>query len=211
MDIANLQVSNLWSMLSDDERQRASKFYLGHLADRFIIRRGILRRLLAAYLEVKPESINYRHNLYGKPFIKMSQARIPLVFNMSHSGEYVIYAFTMSGVIGIDIEKPIPIPDMGLVAKYHFSDVEQEALSSLPKHQQTIGFYQIWTRKEAIVKAVGNGITYPLDSFAVTVGLEKEVKIIMANDSELHSYRLADLSEDKCSWVAACAYQSIKS
>ncbi|MEM6528060.1 MAG: 4'-phosphopantetheinyl transferase superfamily protein [Chloroflexota bacterium] len=198
----------LESTLSRSELQRAKKFRFEYLRTRFIIRRGLLRSLLAHYTGTTPAAIVYTHSDHGKPALAPAMQPPGFAFNVSHSDEYALFGFTHAAALGVDIEKPTPIPDMPLVAKHHFSTAEQVTLFSLRKEDRTTAFYRTWTRKEAIVKAIGNGITYPLDSFTVTLRPGEPAALTHARDKTLLRYKLANSPLDiPC--IAACAIRPL--
>jgi 4'-phosphopantetheinyl transferase len=179
--------------LSEDERARAAKFHFPHLQRRFRVRRALLRLLLAGYARGEPSALRYRFNRYGKPELETVSANKRLYFNLSHSGALVLYGFTYVGEIGVDIECAMPIDDMALVARQHFTPEEQNALWALPSEQQVTGFYNCWTRKEAILKAVGIGLTLPLEGFSVGLTPETPAQILWAGDARLHHVELFNI------------------
>ncbi|MEL6151902.1 MAG: 4'-phosphopantetheinyl transferase superfamily protein [Chloroflexota bacterium] len=206
MDALQGEQARFAATLSADERARAAKFRFAHLRERFIVRRGLLRRLLAHYISTSPAAIVYTHGTHGKPALAPGMCPPGFVFNVSHSDEYVLFGFTHAAAVGVDIEKPTPIADMLLVAKHHFSHAEQQTLFSLPEDERIVAFYHTWTRKEAIVKAIGNGITYPLSSFTVTMRQDEPASLLHADDPDLLAYQLANIPVDgPC--IAACAVQ----
>lgn len=192
------------TVLSKDERSRAKKFRFGHLTRRFVMRRALLRYLLSAYGQGAASGLAYRQNAHGKPELETTAAGERLYFNVSHSGAIALYGFTFVGEIGVDIERLTPLDDMPLVAQHYFSSDEQKALWSLPPDQQLMGFYNCWTRKEAIIKAVGTGLALPLDSFSVSLAPDEPVRIKWTEDTRLHHVKLCDVSVHK-PYVAAVA------
>jgi 4'-phosphopantetheinyl transferase len=152
-------------LLSDDERQRASR--LIHVQDqrRFIAGRARLRQILAHYVALPPDALVFCYGAQGKP--ALSHAHAAPFFNLSHSGGLVALAVAPGCDIGIDIERLRPIERD--VANRFFSAGENAALARLHKADWRDAFYGCWTRKEAVVKALGKGLSLPLDSFEVTV------------------------------------------
>lgn len=159
------QIDLLECFLSGSEKQRAGKYVFARDKNRFIISRAILRLLLGRYLNADPKAMEFIYSSYGKPGIEGSQVR----FNLSHSGGKAVYAFALNSDIGIDIEKMrSDFDEMDLAGKYFSSD-EIESLKLLPANLRKKGFFHCWTRKEAFIKAKGEGLSMKLDSFTVPV------------------------------------------
>lgn len=152
-------------LLSPDEIQRANRYSFEKDRQNFMIARGILRILLGRYLNCNPQTIVFTYNSFGKPSLKDAN---PLQFNVSHSHEIVVYAFSYERALGIDVEYCRPNRNIELISR-SFSSCEQEQLSQLSGAHQLKGFYQCWTRKEAFIKASGKGFSVPLKSFDVSV------------------------------------------
>jgi 4'-phosphopantetheinyl transferase len=152
-------------VLSDDERQRASRFIFVEDKRRFIAGRARLRQILAHYVALPPDALVFRYGVQGKPALSLQRAA-PF-FNLSHSGGLAALAVAQDCDIGIDIERLRPI-ERG-VAKRFFSTGENAALQCLYKADWRDAFYRCWTRKEAVVKAVGKGLSLRLDSFEVSL------------------------------------------
>lgn len=149
------------ALLSADERERAGRFHFARDRDRFTAARAALRRVLGDYLERAPDALTFAYSSHGKPSID------GLAFNVSHSNELALIAVTRGREVGIDIEWHRPDVDLPSVARSSFSDTEQRALFALPPAEQLDAFYRIWTRKESYIKAHGDGLSLPLDSFSV--------------------------------------------
>lgn len=150
-------------VLSEDERARAAKFRFDHDRKRFTSGRTALRMLLAGYLNTNPEKIQFTYGSAGKPCIGKSA----LSFNIAHSGANALLGFTLNQQLGIDIEQIRQIDDMPTVAQYSFAPGEFRRWQALPADQKTRAFYRCWTRKEAYLKAVGEGIAQRLQKFEV--------------------------------------------
>jgi len=155
--------------LSHDEQERASRFRFGRDRVRFIAARGILRRLLGVYLGTASERVSFQYNEYGKPSLSGEFSSACIRFNVSHSAARVLLAFSIGREVGVDIEEVRPdLATEGIAEKY-FSPFEVNALRSLPKNLRTEAFFNCWTRKEAYIKAEGNGLSRPLDEFDVSL------------------------------------------
>jgi 4'-phosphopantetheinyl transferase len=147
---------------------RAERFVFPRDKDYFIAARGTLRELLGQYLGRAPEEIELQTNKWGKPALKESGGE-PIHFNLSHSHGMAVYVFSQEGEAGIDIEKIRPELDAEEIAKRYFSENEIRELQSLRLELRTEGFFLCWTRKEAYVKARGEGLGIPLRSFEVSL------------------------------------------
>jgi len=139
------------------------------LFERFVADHGSLRLLLSAYLETDPRKLSLVTNRYGKPRLESESCR--LRFNMSHSGELTMIAVCLDAEIGIDVEAVRPIPEWADIAVSQFSTGENQSIhAEAPAHRME-AFFRCWTRKEALIKAVGMGLSVPLDSFTVSTSL----------------------------------------
>lgn len=166
-------LQQMLNTLSHDEKERAARFV--READRlhFISARSILRDILSRYCGCNSKDIQFEYNAKGKPFLSKDQSHLKIHFNLSHSNDIALYAVSKMENIGIDIEytkKDIHPLD---IAERFFSKDEILLLSQLPTADQLNGFYKIWTRKEAYVKAIGEGISHPLDQFSVDLANHK--------------------------------------
>ena len=163
-------VRALASLLSQPERERAARFASGRDARRFIVRRARLRQLLGARLGVRPESVELVRGARGKPALANSGGD-SLRFNLSHSEDLAVYALSSGREVGVDVEaiRPLPPPDADAIAACFFSRREYAAYRALDACDRPLGFFQCWTRKEAFIKALGEGLSHPLDSFDVSL------------------------------------------
>lgn len=157
-----------YAILNDDERERAKRLISPLHRQRFIAAHVILREILSRYVNTRPDSLQFTFSSHRKPELVSTFTGGKLHFNLSHSENMAVFAITTSGEVGIDIEKIQPL-NKSDVAERFFSDAEKSALASLPPSQQTSGFYHVWARKEAIIKANGKGLAIPLSSFSVSI------------------------------------------
>lgn len=162
LDVAADHLPGLWETLAEDERDRAARFVYAVHRDRYVVGRARLRQILGAETGRDPRDIVFRYGANGKPAIDGGPA-----FNLSHSDALAALAISRDGALGIDIEKARPIEDM--VAQLHFSPTEYAELSRMKPGEWLDGFYRCWTRKEAVIKANGLGLSMPLDSFDVSL------------------------------------------
>lgn len=157
-----------WSLLADDERVRADRYRFARDRDRFVAARGFLRLLLARYTGASPAAIRFDLSAHGKPSLA-GLARPS--FNLSHSQDAVVCALA-NGPVGIDVEHVRPLPDALEVAERFFSPEELAALREVSPERLDRCFFTCWTRKEAFVKGTGQGLSWPLDRFSVSVDPE---------------------------------------
>ena len=155
--------------LTDDERQRAARFRFERDRTRFICARGLLRRFLAAELGVEPGRIRFDYGPHGKPSLAAEHADSGLTFNVSHSDGLGLFVLARNRAIGADVEKVRPLRHGRAVAERFFADDECAALDGLTGDAWDRAFFRCWTRKEAFIKAVGEGLSYPLRAFSVAV------------------------------------------
>jgi 4'-phosphopantetheinyl transferase len=169
LDVTEDSVRGFAAYLSADEIARAEKFVFARDREHFIAARGILRMLLGRYLRKPPAGIALGKGPHDKPYLRAEAGEPPLQFNLSHSHGLALYAFAMHREMGIDLEKLRPDFAAAEIAERFFSAHEQEELRALPPGLRTEGFFLCWTRKEAYLKARGDGLRIPLDSFDVTL------------------------------------------
>jgi 4'-phosphopantetheinyl transferase len=191
--------------LSEDEKGRAARFRFEHHRNSFVIARGVLRFLLGQYLNVSPASILFKYGSEGKPALARPAG---IEFNVSHSGGLAVFAFTAGREVGVDVERIRSLPDMQSIADRFFCSEEAVELMSLAAGQREHGFYLCWTRKEAYIKAIGDGLSAPLGSFRVTLRPSQPARFVhIANDTSvskawsLHDLRFAS------DYAAALAYR----
>jgi 4'-phosphopantetheinyl transferase len=153
-------MEKLAPFLSSDECQRAERFHRPTDRWRFIAGRGILRKIISAYLALAPDKAQFVYNEYGKPFISDDQNRGALSFNLSHSNGMALYAVTRRRRIGVDIEYMRGDFATLEIAERFFSKDEFEVLKTVPTDQKTRAFF---------IKAIGMGVSYPLDGFTVSL------------------------------------------
>ncbi len=164
--------------LDDEERDRASRFHFDRDRRRFIAGHVAIRRVLARYQYVQPHDLDFAIEEGGRP--TLADARVN--FNYSRSEEWGLLAISNAKILGADIEALRMSEDLADVARQHFSQAEQSALNDLSGAAWTEGFFNCWTRKEAIVKAMGVGLAASLDAFDVSVKSEARPEILRATD-----------------------------
>ena len=200
------QIEHYWQLLSLDEKDRANRFKLKKLRTYYITTRGILRKLIASYLGITPESFEFQYNDYGKPSLKMDT---PLQFNLSHSAGIGVFAFTLDAVIGVDVELVKTDFEIKKLTTRFFSKNESQIILSLPEALQYKVFFNCWTRKESFIKGHGEGLSLPLDQFEVSVldEIPVELRAIYWNMEEVKEWFLASF-EIKKNVIGAYAVKS---
>lgn len=166
LDVPPSEVATCWELLAADERERAERLRFEQLRVRYVAGRGILRQLLGRYLQVAPNQLVFCYGPYGKPGLA---APSELAFNLAHSHSVAVYALAMAKRIGVDVEHMRPVHERDQIVERFFSARERQTLAALPASQRDEAFFLGWTRKEAYLKALGAGMTYPLDRFSVSL------------------------------------------
>lgn len=156
----------LIALLAPDERDRARCFRFERDREAFIVARGTLRLVLSRYLGIAPEDLVFRYGDHGKPELAMDS---DVQFNLSHAGDVALIAVARSRQLGVDVEPIRALPDADRIVERFFSSREVAVYRSLPSPARPEAFFTCWTRKEAFIKALGDGLTHPLDAFDVTV------------------------------------------
>jgi 4'-phosphopantetheinyl transferase len=156
-----------FSWLSPDEVERADRFRFDQHRRAFVLGRAVLRALVASYLRIAPAEASFTYGPKGKP--ALGGAACPLSFNVSNSGDLAAYAFTSDCEIGVDIEHSRRLVEIEGIARRFFAPEEVTELMGLSEAERHAAFFNCWTRKEAYIKAVGDGLSVPLDSFQVTL------------------------------------------
>lgn len=171
--------------LSVDENARAQRFHSEVDRVRYIVGRGVLRQLLAAYLGTRPELPDLITGENGKPELA-DESQQWLQLNLAHSDDVAVYAFARDCAVGVDVERIRADLDVDGIARRYMSPAEQEALSSLPHEERLHACVELWTRKEAVLKAMGVGLSLEPSQIQVLPG---EPVSISSADVEAHDQR----------------------
>jgi len=166
------------NLLSRDEQDRAGRFRFPIHRQRFTAGRGLLRTLLGSYLNIDPREVIFRYSEKDKPRLADLFAKSSLQFNLSHSDNVILLGFTLGRDIGVDVEKLRVNFNVLEIAERFFSESERNALAALPLSQHHQAFFNCWTRKEAFVKAVGEGLSLPLDQFDVSLAPGQSAELL---------------------------------
>ena len=176
LDLNSSELDCLRQTLATDEQKRAERFRFKKHRDRFIVGRGVLRTILGMYLDRHPDQFRFRYTQYGKP--ELSVEADDLSFNLSHSRDLALYAVTQKREIGVDVEFIREDINLLGIAKRFFSEREYAQLQALPRSCQLQTFFDCWTRKEAFIKAKGEGLLLALDQFDVSIAPGKPAALL---------------------------------
>lgn len=169
------ELLSLKKCLSHDEQERAARFKFRQHQEAFVISRGYLRYILSSYINVLPRDVYFEYLSHGKPILPKS---IPMYFNLSHSHNFFLLGITSTYPIGVDIEWINQQHAMQDIAQRYFSPKEYASFNSLLPCQKLEGFYNAWTRKEAIVKAIGDGFQFSWQQFSVSLVPEEPCQLL---------------------------------
>lgn len=159
-------VAQAQKLLCSEERERALRYRVDFARNAFLLTRSALRLLLANYLDESPQQLRFRLTEYGKPLLDRVS---DLHFNVSHTDGLALLAFVRKHRVGVDVEKIRTQPDALRLARRFFSDKERKELENLPADALPASFFRCWSRKEAYIKASGQGLSLPLSEFDVSV------------------------------------------
>ncbi len=172
-------------MLSDSERKRANRFQFDLDRNRFIIRHGLLRMLLSRYLNIEPANVAFAYESRGKPLVSAPGLELPLHFNLSHSNGLALIAATRQAALGVDVERVRFVPEADQIAAKFFSPHEAAVLNAIPAEQKMEAFFHCWTRKEAYLKATGEGIADALPRIEVSLTPAQPARLLKINGDAL--------------------------
>lgn len=176
--------------LSQDEIGRSERFCFPHLQTSFVVAHGVLRSVLASYLGRPAATLEFFYNQQGKP--RLADADCRLQFNLSHSGALGACAVATDCDLGVDIEHIRQMPDLFDIAGRFFSREECADLEGLPPDRQESAFFNCWTRKEAYIKAIGGGLSIPLNSFRVSLVPNEPARLISNCENDVHRWNIQE-------------------
>ncbi|MDB6017037.1 MAG: phosphopantetheine-protein transferase [Pedosphaera sp.] len=162
------RLSAFAATLSPDEQTRAARYHFDRDRNRFIVGRGWLRTLLGQYLQLAPSAIQLEYGNRGKPALCLPSGHTPFHFNLAHSAGLALLGVTRLCDLGVDVEQIRPLKDAESIAGRFFSPAESAGLKATPLSQKSEVFFNLWTRKEAWLKATGKGIADSLDQVEVS-------------------------------------------
>ncbi len=182
-------LESLRGTLTADERSRAGRFHFHKDRERFIVARGLLRAILGRYLDADPSQLRFSYSPYGKPSLARESGGGDLCFNLTHAGGLALYAVTRGRDVGIDVERIRTDFANEQIAERFFSRQEVAVLRALSGNMQPQGFFNCWTRKEAYIKARGEGLSLPLDQFDVSLAPGEPVALLRTNGNPREASR----------------------
>lgn len=170
------------------EKIRASKYHYQIHRNRYATRHALLRLIIGRYHGIRFYEEEFCLGEHGKPYLSNTNGRDNIYFNISNSESMGIYAFSRNSEIGVDIEYIRNISEMEQIAERFFSVKEDEFFRSLPRSQKREAFFNCWTRKEALIKALGDGLSRPLDKFDVSLVRGEPARLLrIGEDSKIAS------------------------
>ena len=192
LDLPAAALGRLGASLNAAERARADRYATEPLRDHFVAARGTLRTVLARYLAIAPAAVAFRTVMNGKPAI---DGMNKLMFNLSHSKGAALIAVASGRRVGVDLEQVRPMRDFEALAERFFAPAERDELRAVPGSERQSAFFRAWTRKEAYIKATGEGIAAGLERFAVSLspGAPALLRHVEGRPDEASRWSLCDL------------------
>lgn len=208
LDVAERVFDQLSSTLSADERARADRFVFDRDRRRFTTARGRLRTLLGQCIDVDAGAVRFDYSTAGKPSLANASNGLPLHFNLAHSEDVAVVAVTHLAPLGVDVEWVRPLEDAGALVARFFSSNENRVFNALPPDQRLDAFFRLWTRKEALLKATGEGLGKPLSLVEVSFLAGEPARLIAIDDrvASAADWRLEHLSP-RAGFVGAVAIE----
>jgi 4'-phosphopantetheinyl transferase len=192
--LAHFVVDELVEVLSTDERERAARFMFDRDRMEYVVCRGVLRHLLSLYRGTSASGLRFDYSPKGKPALA-ANSNTGIQFNVAHSRGAGVIGLTGAPAVGVDIERIGSIAQVSDLVPTCFAPEEQAEFASLPEAIQPRAFYAGWTRKEAFIKATGEGLSRPLHSFAVTIAPDASPRLLRCNGdpTSAATWTIADL------------------
>mgnify|MGYP001265017662 CR=1 FL=1 len=202
-------IRELSSTLSRDEKDRADSFKFDYLQRRFCVTRGLLRFFLGTYLATPPHEVEFSYGKRGKPFVA---APNEFQFNLAHCDDLTVYGFAFGCELGIDVERIRDIEDIGAISRHFFCNEEAADLERVEFPKRLDSFFACWTRKEAYIKATGEGLSASLDSFRVAFRPNETPRFMHIGNSasEARLWSLYNMSP-RDGYAGALAFRSMRS
>jgi 4'-phosphopantetheinyl transferase len=194
LNVAPAVLAGMVQVLSPDEHTRAGGFRFETHRRRFIAARALLRLILGSYLKQRPAELRFTYGWHGKPCLSPANDGGQIGFNISHSEESAVFAIAFGSEVGIDIECVRPLEDVEWLAQSVFSPAELDAYRHLTGPKKLEAFYRCWTRKEAFVKAVGDGLAYPLDQLELSLDERATLLRLPGDEPKAAEWSLYDLT-----------------
>ena len=211
LDLPEAWITRYCDLLSEQERQRAARFRMTAKYNEYVITRGLLRSVLARMLGGHPRQFDFSYGPHGKPDLADRSQDRTVSFNVSHTHGLALVALMPHRALGVDVEMKRENVECAGLAKRFFSGSEAGALLSLPTSQQRQAFFNCWTRKEAFIKAKGQGISLGLDEFDVTLRPGEPPRLLATcwDPQEAARWTLLDLNVGS-DYAAALAVEAVE-
>ncbi len=195
-------------LLSPDELTRAARFHFSLDRQRFVATRAWLRMILAGYLGTDANGLSFAYSKREKPSLGSAHAENGVTFNVSHSAGIALLAFARRREIGVDVEQLRRNSDLEAIARRFFSAHEQSQLAALPAEEKVDAFFRCWTRKEAYIKATGDGLSLPLSQFDVSLAAGKKNALLATrpDGAEAERWLLQEVPAGPGYVAAVCAH-----
>jgi 4'-phosphopantetheinyl transferase len=206
LELSEDLTSDYADLLTPDESARAARFYFERHQNRYVVGRGVLRTLLGAYLHVAPETVRFAYGPQGKPELSHNFPNTDLCFNVAHCEGFALVAVTRAASVGVDVERVRRLPEFNELVNRFFSPREAELFAKLSDNERPQAFFNLWTRKEAWLKATGDGIASLLSEVNVSFLQDEPARLLSlprrmntsprsraAHCLTLHSWSLCDL------------------
>jgi len=203
LDVWNLSCFEAVQEISESEAKKAGRFHFKIHQDRYVKGRFMLRSVLGMYLDSDFYDQEFHANFYGKPALQKHPEDHSIRFNISNSENICVCAFSQNSEIGIDIEKIHDLPDMDQIIAASFSDEEIRKIHSLSEPDLTRTFFQYWARKEALIKAMGMGLSHPMNNVNVVTRDENPSQLMIKTERSDISEEWTLLDMDICTGFAA--------
>lgn len=186
-------VASLGAALSSEERQRAARFRSVELQERWTVAHGALRCILASYVRCSPTALAFQEGPHGKPALAIPAANI--LFNLCHTGKLALLAVSGGMPVGIDAEAVRPVAELEDLSRQFFTSGEAEEILALHPDLRLAAFFSCWSRKEAFVKALGGGLSIPLNCFQVSIHNHEPARLLWVEGKDCNKWSLLDISE----------------
>jgi 4'-phosphopantetheinyl transferase len=206
LDLSEPELNSLCQTLSAEELARGDRFHFDQDKRRFQAAHGILRTLLSSYMRTSPQEIGFTLGVNGKPAVQAKQSMLPVLFNLSHSADSAVFAFSLDRQVGVDLERLRVVPEFKGIMEMQYSRPEiLEVLNASPDLQNR-GFLRIWTRKEAFLKAAGTGLLVPLKEFDTSEPPRVKGSIPEIQPHSIWEFADLELGTD---WLGAIAVEGV--
>ncbi|MBW1895048.1 MAG: 4'-phosphopantetheinyl transferase superfamily protein [Deltaproteobacteria bacterium] len=179
LDDSGIPAQDFAQILSEGERRKADRFVFERDKDRFVTRRGVLRTIIGRYyLAIQPYRLKFHYGVRGKPHLAECSGDDTLRYNQADSNGLALYAFSKNRDVGIDVEFMQHLTDAQQIVDGSFSEYEKAAYNTLLEREKHEAFFNCWTRKEAFIKAIGEGLYFPLDQFDVSIAPGESARLL---------------------------------